>query len=113
MGGRDVGRWVDDRLHYYDYNLDTVLREPTRDAYVLAEAFIYDANSIERVAIRVMVAGRDVHIGGVKLTDAIRRGRTVRDEAVTKHRGQLPAAGHRAVLYDLHGHEVEQHETPR
>jgi hypothetical protein len=109
VAGRDVGRWVDDRLHYYDYNLDTVLREPNRDAYVVAEAFIYDANNVERVAIKVMVAGHEVQMGGMKLTDAIRRGRTIRDETVAKERAQLPTTGHRAVLYDVEGREVEQH----
>jgi hypothetical protein len=106
-GVTTTGRWVDDRLDYYDYKPDTVRREPNRDAYVVAEAFIYDANSVQRVAIRVMVSGQELHLQGMTLADAIHRGEAIRDQAVAKQRTHLPT-GHRAVLYDLHGREIER-----
>ena len=104
-----LGRWVGDELHYYDYTPDTVTREPNRDAYIVAEVFVYDANKTERVAIRVMVTGQELHSARLTLDEAIRRGEAVRDRAITKHRAQLPI-GHRAVLCDLHGHEIETRE---
>ena len=104
-----LGRWAGDELHYYDYTPDTVKREPDRDAYIVAEVFVYDAAKVERVAIRVMVTGQELHGGRLTLDDAIRRGEAVRDRAITKHRAQLPI-GHRVVLCDLHGHEIETRE---
>ena len=109
MATRGESRWVGD-VHYYDYTPDTLRRETSRiDTYVVAEAFIYDASKTERAAITVLVTGQELEIDKVPRDEAIRRGEAIREQAVAKHRARLPA-GHRAVVYDLQGQEIETKE---
>jgi hypothetical protein len=56
MTTRGASRW-DANVHYYDYTAETLRREPHRDAFVVAEAFIYDPNKIEvKAAITVLAS---------------------------------------------------------
>jgi hypothetical protein len=112
MATRGEGRWVDD-VHYYDYRPDTLRRDPTRiDSYIVAEAFIYDASETERMAIAVLVTGLELEIDKLPRDEVIRRGETIREQAIAKHRARLPA-GHRAVVYDLRGQAIETKEEAR
>ena len=60
MPGHGMSRWDGD-VHYYDYTPETLRREPGRDAFVVAEAFIYDTNKTERVAITVLASAQELN----------------------------------------------------
>jgi len=111
MATRGASRWDGD-VHYYDYTPDTLRREPNRDAYVVAEAFVYDTRKTEKVAITVLVSGQELEIDRVPRDEAIRRGEAVREQAVAKHRAQLPAQ-HRTLVYDLTGREIVVEDEAR
>src|SRR5438094_5990255 len=97
-----IGRWVGDQLHLCDYTPDTVTREPNRDSFIVAEAFIYDAQKTQRVAIKVRVTAQE--LVRMTLAQAISRGAAVREQAINRHGGQqLPQGVRRTVLYDLQG----------
>ncbi len=104
MTTRGASRW-DENVHYYDYTSATLRREPNRDAFVVAEAFIYDPNKIAvKTAITVLASGPE--IDQMPRGEAIRRGETVRAEAVTKYRTQVPTQHPAMLLYDLAGRET-------
>ncbi len=111
MPAQSLGRW-DGGVHYYDYTPETFRKVDYKDAYVVAEAFIYDKNDTERVAITVLASGQELKIEGVSRDDAIRRGEAVRAQAVATHRAQLPKH-HRAVVYGLKGQVIETKENER
>lgn len=109
MATRGERRRVGDVV-YYDYTPDTLRRDSTRiDSYVVAEAFIHDASSTEKVAITVIVTGQDLEIDKVPREEAIRLAEAIREQAIATHRARMPT-GHRAVVYDLRGHEIETKE---
>ncbi len=105
MTTRGTSRW-DGNVHYYDYTPDTIRREPNRvDDFVVAEAFIYDSNKVEKVAITILVSGQELEMDGVSPDEAVRRGEAVREQAVAKHRTRLPTK-HRTLVYNLTGREI-------
>ncbi len=104
MDTRRASRWVQN-VHYYDYTSDTLRREPRSDEFVVAEAFIYDANNTEvKTAITVLVSV--LEIDRMPRDEALRRGEMVRDQAVAKYRAQLPTEHPAMLLYDLTGRET-------
>src|SRR5262249_21390802 len=102
-------------VRYYDYTPDTLRRYASRsDFYIVAEAFIYDgdvsdANAAEKVAITVVVTGRELAIGTVSCEEAISRANAVRGEAIATHRAHLPS-GRLAVVYGVYGQVIETKE---
>src|SRR5262249_56881845 len=63
MSSRGRGRW-DGNIHYYDYKPDALGRDTSRiDAWIVAEAFIYDdGRKTEKVAITELASGEDLEI---------------------------------------------------
>jgi len=109
MSSRGAGRW-DGNVHYYDYKPDALGPDTSRiDAWVVAEAFIYDDGRTEKVAITVLASGEDLEVDKVPRDEAVRIGEAIREQAIAKHRNQLPA-GHRTVVYNLRGREIETQE---
>jgi len=105
-----TSRW-DGNVHYYDYKPDTVRPDTTRiEGYVVAEAFIYDHNrTTEKIAIAVLVTGEELEIEKFPRDEAVRTGEAIRKQAIANHRAKLPA-GHRTVVVNLRGHEIETKE---
>ncbi len=104
MTTRSASRW-DENVHYYDYTSDTLRREPRCDAYVVAEAFIYNPNKTEvKTAITVLASA--LEIDRMPRDEAIRRGEEVRADAVAKYRAQLPMEHPALLVYDLSGGET-------
>src|SRR5262249_57559456 len=109
-GRREVGmaawgasRW-DQNVQYYNYTPETLRREPKSDEFVVAEAFIYDANKTQvKAAITVLVSGKELE---TDRDEAIRRGEQVRDQAVDRYRASLPTQHPAMLLYDLTGRET-------
>lgn len=98
-----ASRW-DQNVQYYNYMPDTLKREPRSDDFVVAEAYIYDANKTRvNAAITVLVSRSELE---VDRDAAIRRGEAVRDEAVAKYRTQSPTRPPAMLLYDLAGREI-------
>ncbi len=110
MRSLGASRW-DGNVHYYDYKPDALGRDTSRiDAWIVAEAFIYDdSRKTEKVAITVLASGEDLEIDKVPRGEAVRIGEAIREQAIAKHRDQLPV-GHRAVVYNLRGREIETQE---
>jgi hypothetical protein len=115
MTDRGVSSRHEGDVRYYDYTPDTLRRYASRrDFYIAAEAFIYDrdvtdANATEKVAITVIVTGRELDIGTVSREEAIRRANAVREQAIAAHRAPLPS-GRRAVVYGVYGQVIETKE---
>ena len=99
-----LSRW-DGNVHYYDYKPDTVRPDTARiEGYVVAEAFIYDhTRTTEKVAIAVLVTSEELEI------DKLPRDEAIRNQAIANYRAKLPA-GHRTVVFNLRGREIEMKE---
>src|SRR5215472_14814805 len=109
MSSRGAGRW-DGNVHYCDYKSDALGRDTSRiDAWVVAEAFIYDHGRTEKLAITVLASSEDLEVDKVPRDEAVRIDEAIRAQAIAKFRDQLPA-GHRAVVYNLRGREIETQE---
>jgi hypothetical protein len=69
-----TSRW-DGPVHYYDYDEATVTRRPGRDAYTVAEAFIYNADETASLALVFLVSGQDLRARRVTMARAIAEAR--------------------------------------
>jgi|SRR5918996_2352381 hypothetical protein len=97
-------RW-DGNVHYYDYEPDDLGREPNRDAFAVASAFIYSDDESAALGILVLVSGQELR--SMLKAEAVARGRKTRDELV---KGARPAARtlrqSRTDLFSLNGHPI-------
>jgi hypothetical protein len=86
-----LGRW-DGNVHYYDgYTGTTAPRVPDEDAWVVAQAFIYDdTERSERhaVVVTMTVTGQDLRAAAMSLQMATDRARSLLSGLVERHRSE-------------------------
>ena len=78
-------RW-EDNVHYYDYTPDSISRFPNRDAFTLAEAWVYSEDEQCSLWIVVLVEGKDLKTKAVTLEHAISEGSALRNRLVQQYR---------------------------
>ena len=67
----------------YDYEAGEVKRYPVMDAFVVAEAWVYNKDKSKSIGYIFLVSGPDVH-SGVTMADAIKRAREERERLIEK-----------------------------
>lgn len=106
-GGWFVERW-EGNVHYYDFARDSIKRWPNRDAFTVAEAWIYSEDKAHQLGIVVLVSGMDLTTKATTVEGAIREGGAMRDKLVEQHREAARSlAEDRVWLYSWRGEKIE------
>ena len=93
------GRW-EGNVHYYDYTAGSIGRFPNRDAFTVAEAWVYSEDEQYSLWIVVLVDGKDLKTNAVTLEQAISKGSVLRDRLVQQHREEARSLKeNRTLLY--------------
>lgn len=99
-------RW-EGNVHYYDYSPDSIERWPNRDAFTVAQAWIYSEDEESCLGIVVLVSGKDLMTKAVTLERAISEGSTVRNQVVQQRREEARSLKvNQTFLYSWNGHTV-------
>lgn len=111
IGLQFAGEWHMDRwegdVHYYDFTTGSVKRWPNRDAFTVAEAWIYSEDQSHQLGIVVLVSGMDLATKATTLEAAIRDGGRLRDELVSRHREEARLLKEdRTRLYSWRGEAI-------
>jgi hypothetical protein len=97
-------RWLDDRTHLYDYAPDSMAWAGDRDAFYVAQGFVYSKNGQSTVGVGVLVSGQDLRITTTPPEAWVQKGRELRDRLLEKHRPEADTLQEsRWYIYDVHG----------
>lgn len=105
-------RW-DDPIHYHEYAPDNVPRYHGRDAFTVAEAYIYNREGTAALGLVFIVSAQDLR-GGVTLEQAIRAARehlqklTQRDLSGTPFEEAMTLKQNKTFLFTWHGQKLGQ-----
>ena len=96
-------RWLDDRAHVYDYTPDAIAWAGDRDAFYVAQGFVYSTDGQATVGVGVMVSGQDLRSSTPRET-WVQQGSELRDRVLKKHGPEADTLQQsRWYLYDVHG----------
>jgi hypothetical protein len=97
-------RW-EGNVHYYDEEPDQLRRQPDRDAFAVASAFIYSDDQRAALGILVLVSGQELR--SMSKQEAVELGRTLRDvlvrDASDEARGLTES---RTRLFSINGQPI-------
>ena len=100
------GRW-EGNVHYYDYSRDSIKRFPNRDAFTVAEAWVYSEDEQCSLGIVVLVDAKDLKTKAATLEQAISAGSDVRDRLVQQHREEARSLKeNQTFLYSWDGRNI-------
>jgi len=100
-------RW-EGKVHFYDHTPDSIKRWPNRDAFTVAEAWMYSEDEPCCLGIVVLLSGKDLMTKAVTVDQAIKDGSTLRNRLVQEHRDEARSLKvNRTLLYSWNGHQVE------
>jgi hypothetical protein len=97
-------RWDEERgIHYYEYTPETIKRYPGRDAYTVAEAYLYaQGDPPVALGIIIIVSALELRSRGMSRAVAIEKGR----ELIRRHLSPDVAGG-----FAEHARTMRQSET--
>ncbi len=99
-------RW-EGNVHYYDYTADSIRRCSNRDAFTVAEAWVYSEDEQCCLGIVVLVDSKDLKTKAATLEKAISEGSALRNRLVKEHREEaLCLKENQKVLYSWNGRQI-------
>ena len=97
----------DGNVHYYDYTPDSIRRLSDRDAFAVAEAWMYSEDEECCLGIVVLVDGKDLKTKAVTLEHAISEGSVLRNRLVQQNCEEARSLkDNQTFLYSWNGRRI-------